>query len=401
MTPRVNERHLIWSVAIHQLIVWGTIYLAFPVFIAPMEAELGWSRAEISGAFTAGLLASGVAAIPSGRWVDRHGSRWPMAIGTAAGALLLGAWAMLDSLALFYAVWIAIGVTHAMSLSEPAYAALTANSRDPRRAITKVTFVTGFTTSIFVPLGAWLVEWMGWRETLLAFAAMQLAMAALPAIWLRAARGSLTGSAQAAGAPLRAALRRRAFWALTLAFCCQAFMGTGIAFHILPLLQEAGMTLGAALAVIAVHGPCQVGARAILLWLGQRGADTRRVGIFAFGLLPVAMAVLALGPPSLPLALLYGLVFGAANGLITIVRATGIAEILGRDGYAQISSAITMAAILPRTAAPLALGLIWEWQGSYQPVPWILFGVVLLGGLAFLLACLDHGAGGRPARRDG
>jgi MFS family permease len=401
VTPAVSERSLIWSVAIHQLIVWGTIYLAFPVFIAPMEAELGWSRAEISGAFTCGLLASGVAAIPVGRWVDRHGSRWPLAVGTAVGAALLLAWAMLDSLALFYAVWIAIGVTHAMSLSEPSYAAITANTRDPRRALTQVTFITGFTTSIFVPLGAGMVGWIGWRETLLAFAAVQLAMAALPAIWLRGACGSLAGSTQAAGAPLRAALRRRAFWALTVAFCCQAFVVTGISFHILPLLQESGMTLGAALAVIGVHGPCQVAARAVLLWLGPRGADMRKVGLFAFAVVPVAMALLALGPPSLPLALLYGVAFGVGNGLITIVRAAGIADILGREGYGQISSAIAMAAILPRTASPLVLGLVWEAAGGYGPVPWILFGVILLGGVAFLVAALGGEAGGRPAPRDG
>ncbi|MGG5820068.1 MFS transporter [Falsiroseomonas sp. HW251] len=398
----MTERSLIWSIAIHQLIVWGTIYLAFPVFIAPMEAELGWTRAEISGAFTAGLFVSGLAAIPAGRWMDRAGSRVPMTVGTAIGAALLVAWAMTDSLAAFYGIWIAIGVTHALCLSEPAYAALTANTRDPRRAITQVTFVTGFTTSVFVPLGAWMVGWMGWRETLVVFAAMQLVMAALPAVWLKGARGSLTGSTLAAGEPLRQAMRRRAFWALMLAFCCQAFMGTGISFHILPLLQESGMSLNAALAVIAIFGPCQVASRAVLVWLGPRAGDIRQVGIFAFAMLPVALTLLAVGPPSLPLALLYGVAFGIGNGLITIVRAVGLAEILGREGYAQISSAITMAAILPRTAAPLALGLIHDAAGSYHAVPWILAGVILLGGLAFLVAILDRvPSGGRPARRDG
>jgi MFS family permease len=99
----VTERRLVWAVAVHQLISWGTIYLAFPVFIAPMEAELGWSRAEISGAFTAGLLASGIAAIPAGHWADRHGGRGIMALGAGLGAVLLVAWALLDRLLLFYA----------------------------------------------------------------------------------------------------------------------------------------------------------------------------------------------------------------------------------------------------------------------------------------------------------
>jgi predicted MFS family arabinose efflux permease len=387
----VTERGLIWSVAIHQLIVWGTMYLAFPVFIAPIEAELGWTRSEIAGAFTCGLLTSGLAAIPAGRLIDRHGSRWPMTIGTAVGAMLVAAWALLDNLALFYLVWIGIGLTHATCLAEASYAALTANSRDPRRAITQVTFLTGFTTSVFIPLGAWLVGWIGWRETLLAFAALQLAMAALPAIFLRGTHGSLTGAAQAGGAPLRAAIRRRAFWALLVAFCCQAFMVNGISFHILPLLEESGMALGAALLIVATHGPAQLAARAGLVWLGPRAGDIRRVGLFAFALMPPAMLLLAIGPPSLPMTLFYAVVFGISGGLVTIVRAVGTGDILGRTGYAQIASALAMAAILPRTAAPLALGLVWESAGGYGPVPWILLAVVTIGGAAFLVAARDRG----------
>ena len=48
-----------------------------------------------------------------------------MALGAGLGAMLLVGWALLDSLWLFYAVWIAIGVTHAMCLSDPAYAVVT------------------------------------------------------------------------------------------------------------------------------------------------------------------------------------------------------------------------------------------------------------------------------------
>jgi predicted MFS family arabinose efflux permease len=397
----VTEGRLVWTVALHQLVSWGTLYLAFPVFIAPMEAELGWSRSEISGAFTAGLLASGLAAIPAGRWADRHGGRGIMAAGAGIGAALILAWALLDSLALFYAVWIALGVTHAMCLSDPAYAVVTANSRDPRRAITQVTFITGFCTSIFIPLGAVLVEWVGWRAALAAFAALQLVPAVLAAVLLRGVRGSLgpgQGSGLPGGRPLAAALRRRTFWALVVAFCAQAFMGTGLSFHILPLMAERGMPLAAALLVIGVHGPFQVAARALLLVAGPHGRDSRRVGIFAFALLPVAMAVLALAGASLPAMLAYGVLYAVANGLLTIVRATGIADLLGREGYAQISGAITMAMVLPRAVAPLALGLVWEGAGGYAPVPWILFGVVLAGTAAFLVAALGrspgHAAGG-------
>ncbi len=394
----VNDRRLVLTLAVHQLIAWGTLSAAFPVFIAPMEAELGWSRAAIAGAYTTGLLASGLAAIPAGRWADRYGGRGILAVGAGLGALLLLAWAMTSSLVAFYALWVGIGVTHAMCLSDPAYAVVVANARDPRRVIAGMTFVTGFCTSVFVPLGAVLVEAFGWRGALFVFAGLQLVPTLLAWTLLKGTRGSLPGGTQR-GAPLAQALKRRAFWALAVAFCAQAFILTGLAFHILPLLEESGMPLASALLVVAAFGPGQVAARAVLFALGPGRAGARAVGLFAFGLLPPSMVVLAFGPPNLALALLYVALYAVGHGLLTIVRATGIAEILGPEGYGQVSGALTVALVLPRTAAPVALGLVWEAAGGYGPVPWLLLLVCLLGWAAFTVAALDRGRS--PASRGG
>jgi MFS family permease len=382
-----QERRLVLAVAIHQLISWGTLYSAFPAFVVPMEAELGWSRAAIAGAFSTGLLASGIAAIPAGRWVDRHGSGGLLALGAGLGALLLVAWSALDSLALFYALWIAIGIAHAMCLTDPAYALVTANTRDPRRAITQVSFITGFCNALFLPLGALLVETIGWRPALLVFAALQLLPSVVAAVVLRGMRGSLSGSTEGSG-PLRAALRSRVFWALTVAACCQVFVNSGVMFHILPFLDERGMALGAALAIIALHGPIQVASRVVLVALGPRGMDSRSVGLFGFVLLPPAMAMLAIAPPSFPMMVVFALLFGISGGLVNIVRATAIVDLLGREGYGQISAAMSMAMVVPRVAAPLSLGLLWDLAGGYGPMPWLLAGMATVAGLSFLVAVL-------------
>jgi MFS family permease len=394
----VTDRRLIWTLALHQIIAWGTLHVAFPVFIAPMEAELGWSRAEIAGAFTAGLLTSALAAVPAGRWADRHGGRGIMALGAGLGGLLLVAWAFTADLLAFYAIWAALGVTHAMCLSDPANAVVTANSRDPRRVLAGITFVTGFCSSVFVPLGAALVEAMGWRGALLAFAALQAVPTLLAAFWLRGVRGSLSGApASARGAPLARALRRPVFWLLVVAFCAQGFLATGLAFHILPLLAERGLPLAAALLVVALHGPCQVAGRAVLFALGARAGDSRRVGLVAFGLLPPALLVLAVAPASLPALVPFAVLYGLGSGLLFLVRAAGVADLLGREGFGQISGALSTFAQVARTVAPLALGLLWEAAAGYGPVPWLLLGVAVLGGLAFLLAARE----GRSAPRGG
>ena len=80
---------MIWTIAATQVVGWGTLFIPFALVLAPMEAAMGWSRSAIAGAFTLGLLVSGLAAVPAGRWVDRYGGRGPIAWGGLAGALLL------------------------------------------------------------------------------------------------------------------------------------------------------------------------------------------------------------------------------------------------------------------------------------------------------------------------
>ncbi len=385
LAPPPSDRKLTWGLAVAQLINWGPLFAVFPVFVGPMERELGWSRATLNGAMTAALLAGGLAAIPAGRWVDRHGGRALLSGAAWIGGALVALWAACDNLALFYLVWIGIGICHAGALSDPAYAVIVASAREPRRVVTFMTFVTGFSTSVFLPFASVLVDRFGWRGALLVLAGIQLVPGAMTWWALRGTRGGLQGQPSGDGTPLRAAMRTRAFWALALCFCAQSFMSTGLAFHLMPLLQERGLSETAVLLAIALYGPCQVGARAVLFLFGRR-ADIRLIGRIATLALPAALVVLALAGNRLWLVLGYTVLWGVANGLITIVRASGVAEILGPRGFGQVSGALTTAAMLPRTAAPLVLALLWQAGGGYGPVAWLLAAVGVLAALGFFVA---------------
>lgn len=107
---------VVLSLAVAQLVSWGTLYYAFALFIGPLEREQGWSRTEITGALTAGLLATALASPLAGRTIDRIGGRLPMACGSIAASLLLLAWAAVDRLATFYLVWIGLGTAMAFVL---------------------------------------------------------------------------------------------------------------------------------------------------------------------------------------------------------------------------------------------------------------------------------------------
>lgn len=381
----LSDRALIWGIATTQLIGWGTLYVPFPLMVAPMEAELGWSRVLLNAALTCGLLASGIAALPAGRWLDRHGARGMMSLGAVAAALLLLAWSLVSDPAVFIAIWVLIGIAQAACLWNPAMAVVVALAREPTRTITAITFITGLTATLFLPLTEALIMGLGWRGALQALAVLQLGAAALTFAMLRRAPKPEISPLAGASVPLTRRMREPAFAGLALCFAAHAFIGTGLAAHLIPLLRERGWPEATVLLLAAAHGPAQVAARALLYAAGRR-VTMRGVGMFATMLLPVAMLALAVDPASLALTILFIGAFAVADGLLTIVRAAGTAEILGREGYGAITGALSAVAVLPRTLAPLLLALVWEGAGGYGPVPWILAAVGAASAAGFLLA---------------
>jgi len=112
--PRRRLFHGWWIVAefaITETIAYGAIYYAFSVFITPMEADLGWDRATLTGAFSLALMVVGVFGVFVGWWVDRYGARLLMSVGALAAALLMLAWASVESIVAYYLIWIGLGLS--------------------------------------------------------------------------------------------------------------------------------------------------------------------------------------------------------------------------------------------------------------------------------------------------
>lgn len=387
--PAGLPRRLVWGIALGQLIAWGTLYYSFALVIGPMADELGWSRVDLNAGLTLGLIAASLAAIPIGRVIDRHGGRWTMTAGSAAAAVLLVLWSQTGSLTGFYVIWIAIGLTQACSLSEAAYNVVAANAGDYRRAVMGITLITGFSSTITIPFISFMVELLGWRHALLVLAVVQLAGPTL--LYWTCLRGAVSGrqkllAQQSAGGaatylPLAGAFRDSGLWVMAACFGAQIFCTSGMTFHIIPVLQERGYEMAVIAGLLALHGPSQVMARLLVVLLGK-ATSTATLGRLSFGMLIVAMLLLCLGAPlGVPGLVAYIMLYGAASGLVIVVRTTSTIEYLGGYGFGTAAGALAVVTLLPRTGAPTAIAALWEITGNYLPVLWLIV-LLLVGGTA-------------------
>lgn len=381
------------GVSIAQIVSWGILYYGFSVFAVPMQADLGWSTVELSGAYSLALLCSGLAGVPVGRWVDRHGPRALMTAGSVAAVLLVLAWSQVRSLPLFYLIMAGVGLVSAAVLYEPAFAIVAVWFRRQRgRAFTVLTFFGALASFVFIPLSVWLQEGMGWRGALVALAAV-LAAVTVPvhALLLRRRPEDLglrpdgAPAGPPAGAPAaepersvtaRAAVGEARFWLSTFAFAANMFATVTMTVYLIPLL------IGA---VAGLFGLMSLAGRMLIGPLGDR--LPRRAIICGLFLMQIAgLATLALAAPTPAGALLYVTLFGMGAGTLTIMRAALLAEQYGPANYGTISGAQNTLLTGARALAPLSAGLAIAALGGYTLLLWLLALLILLGAAAVLVS---------------
>jgi MFS family permease len=364
--------------------------------MVPMEQELGWSKTDLNGALSLGLLMAGLFTLPIGRWIDRRGGRAIMLTGSIAGGALLLLWAGVTDLVAFYAIWMAMGITLSATLYEPAFAVLTIRlGPHYRRAITSMTLVGGFASTVFIPLTQILIEEFGWRPALVVLGLMNLTICvAIHWVMLRPAAEPEGGASKpappAAGedSPLRRAIRTKAFWGLMVAYAGYGAAFTSLTFHLIPMLTESGMDMKTIVLLMAVVGPMQVAGRLMLLALGNRLA-ARHVGMLSLVMQPFAVLLLILLPMSTASVAAFACLYGMSNGMMTIVRGTIVPELLGRKGYGTINGALAFPAMAVRAVAPAIAAFVWTLSGGYGGVLWLLFAVYCAAAAAFVVAALS------------
>lgn len=394
---------IVLVLGITETVSWGVVYYAFSVFVTPTSAELGWSRAEIAGAFSVALVVSGISGLFVGRWLDDHGPRLLMSLGSVAAAGLIVAWSQARDLASFYVVWALIGVVMAMVLYGPALATVTVWFRRRRaRALTALTLMAGLASTIFIPLAAWLVAVQGRQQALLTLALILAAVTIVPhAVFLRRRPADIgllvdgdpvdvpSPHPPELSASLREALAQPTFKWIALAFALYA-LGVGVPVHLVAYLGDHGYSLGFAAAATGAIGAAQVFGRIFFAPLEGRLAP-RTLSLLIYTGQPLALLVLLLVPNVLGVVL-FVVLFGAARGMETLVRSTLTAGLYGPARFASIYAAITLFTTLTQALSPVGLGIVYDSVGSYAPGLWAL---VALSGVA---AIAVYQGDRRPAR---
>lgn len=392
---RSDPRSLFISgLGIGQICSWGSLYYSFPLLAEAMRLDLGWSKTELYGAATLGLGLAGVAAYPVGMAIDRGYGRWIMAGGSVLAGLLLFAWARVSSLAVFYPCVAVLGMLQAATLYEPAFAVIArrAGAGHARAGITALTLWGGFASTVFVPLIQMLLDAIGWRHTLMVLGAVNLLLCA--GLYGSVIRPTLDPpmqnehpqmpAARAGDGAVRWALRQPVFWALAIAFTAYAATFSAFTFHLYPLLSERGFASGTVVAAMAIIGPAQVAGR-LAIWVLAPRASVRVIGCGVVLVFPLALFALE-GPPHILLIAVVAAAYGAANGIMTIVRGLAVPEMLTRHAYGTVNGALTAPASIGRALAPLGAAALWSTSGSYDSVLTGLIAGALLLALGFWTA---------------
>jgi MFS family permease len=346
-----------------QILSWGTIFYT-PVLILPLvAADRGWSIAFVMGGFSVGLLVAGLTAPYVGRSIDHFGGHVTMTVGSLIGALGLVLIVHATTRWAYLVVWMVLGVAMAANLYDSAFASLgRIFGSAARRPITALTLIGGFASTVSWPTTHFLIEDFGWRGTYLIYAALlALVSAPLHAFALPRSRHEADPVAQGTSSVPETVLPPHGlpFILVASAFAAYAFVPSGLSAHLLAIFDRAGIDAGTVVWIGALFGPAQVGARLIEFAFG-RNVHPLWVVRFALGALLCAFLMLAVLGISAPVAAAFALMFGGANGLVTITRGAVPLALFGAAGYGRLMGRLAGPFLLMQSIAPLVMAFVVE-----------------------------------------
>lgn len=374
---------VICGLGLTQIIGWGTTYYALGALSQDIARSTGWSQSLIFGAFSASLLLNGLISARGGRYIDRAGGRRAMVAGSlfaVAGLALMG---LFPTPVAYVSGWLLLAFAMRFATYDAAFASLAQIAgTGARRAISYLTLFGGLASTVFWPLSHALSSSFGWGNTLLIFAALNLFIC-VPLHWslLREAKGERHAARlpEPATEPLSGGERRKAIALFATAVALNGVVFSAVSAHVVPLFEGLGFRGEEAVLMAALIGPSQVASRLGEILMGRR-LTPMHLGLLAFGLLPLSIGLFAALGFSWGAALMFALLYGASNGLVTIAKGAVPLSLFGTRGYGTVLGIIATPNLVLNAAAPLLFALLLGWASPQAGL--------LIAGACGLASCL-------------
>ncbi|MGY1704472.1 MFS transporter [Geodermatophilus sp. SYSU D00697] len=385
-TRRGRQRGLV-ALCATEITSWGVLYYAFPVALADITADTGWSAPTASAAFSAGLVVSALAGIPVGHWLDRRGPRRVMTAGSLLAVPATVGIALAPGYGWFLLAWLVAGVAMAGVLYQAAFTALARwYGEDRVRALTALTLAAGLSSTVFAPLTDALLTAFSWRGTYLVLAAVLAVVTvplhafALPAAWARPPSGAAEGRRR-----VPPEVRTPGFLLLAGALTLTAFGLYAASLTLIPLLTGRGFSSSLAATTLGLLGAGQLLGRLAYAPLSARTSPAGRALVIVLASAATIGLLAGLpGPPALLIAA--AVLAGAARGAGTLLQATVVAERWAATRYGTIGGYLAAPVTLATAVAPWAGTALAEAVGGYPTAFWVLAALVVAAAGAAVLS---------------
>lgn len=385
--------------AIGETIVWAGTYYLFPALLLRLEAAEGWSKTGLTAAFTAAVIVSGLIAPKMGRLIDRgHGPRL-LAVSGLSAALLVAALPLAPNLLVFGLAWVLIGAAMGGCLYEPCFALVTrARGAEARRGITLISLIAGFAGTVSFPLNHVVSEAAGWQGATSFFALLMVGIG-VPCLWFGARyleqqrlpppMPARPKDDKPQTTPWRRALQSPVFWGIASGFALMGLVHGVIISHILPIMQDRGVTSDTAVLAASMIGPMQVLGRLAMLAF-ERHVGSHAITTASFVAVSIAVVSLLSASVSPMLLVLFVVLHGSGYGVTSIMRPVVLRESMGDQDFGAISGLMALPYMLAVAIAPFFGSLLWE-AGGYDLALEVMIATCLAGLAAHRFAAWQAG----------
>lgn len=366
----------------------GSLY-AWSVFVAPLEARLGASRAEISSVFSLAIVCFTLAML-FGAALHRYVSApW---LGLLAGALavagfllagLLGDSLVAIGLGVGGLFGIANGLGYGLSLQAAQAAAV--HRRGLMTGLAVASYTAG--SAAFSGLFAWGIARLDVPATFVC-AAFYMAVIAVAVFLLLRLSGISIGAAKPQSSARPWSGFDRSFWILWFGFFFAALAGVMVLGHAAAIVGALGgsaraMALGAALVALG-NGVGRLAGGWLTDWQPPRRFLSALLLLAAIALL--SLLVWPFSIMAMASLTLMGLGYGSMAGAYPVI----VSRLYGLASLSRVYGRIFTAWGAAGLAGPYLGGLLFDRSGSYQEAIAAALAAALLGSVISLAIRLPH-----------